>query len=671
MNHTHMFRNLALFALATLLIGTVACEDSKKAKTPEPFADLVASFDADLAANLEEEAARRAGQIGIRHILGEKAQRDRLKLHDAESVLRLYSYRDSQPIWVDSKPEVAALSPEGESLYAALLESEKVHGLWLEDYHVERITELLHRAGDSHLQPIQKTHLSDQEKSTLSALLVQHPQFAKSPRSIAEAIGTGELPVPRLQELVKRRVDAIGVIAESKARLDLLLTDALVAYGTDMTWRTAARNRSEWPTDLAEPKNDTAIAEAELANRRLRATVDRDLKPVFESPAKVHETLAALPPAFDQYGALTKAFQTYSEYAEKGGWQQLDAKVKKLRVGRRSPLVVILKERLAAEGYWSADDTTDRFSKELRSAVIEYQRTHQLWEEGWVTPETLASMNVEAERRRDQIRVTLERWRESRVSEDVYVHVNIPDFHAEVWENGKRQLRFRVVTGSSARQNNTRTQEAEYVNATPQISGRIQHVVFNPFWNVPNTILNAEILPKQNENPLYLAENSYEWATDDFGEPYLRQKPGPQNALGQVKFMFPNKHHVFLHDTNEKQHFRTPVRAKSHGCVRVENPMELAKYLLDREGKWNDDDVKLWLERDTETWIKLDQNVPVHIEYYVVRVDGVGRANFLADVYREDTPRVAAIQERLKRRADALAAKPTPASSDTAPTAVR
>lgn len=256
-----------------------------------------------------------------------------------------------------------------------------------------------------------------------------------------------------------------------------------------------------------------------------------------------------------------------------------------------------------------------------------------------------------AEKRRDQIRVTLQRWRESRLGNDQdFIHVNIPDFHAEVWRKGELGMRFRVVTGANRQKWNAQKKVNEFINATPLMSGRMDFVVFNPYWNIPNAIRRDEIEPKAAADPEYLLTQGIETVVDETGREYMRQLPGPKNALGTVKFLFPNDRDIYLHDTPDKGFFKWPTRAFSHGCVRVQDPNELAKELLSSEGKWDDTEVSAWYARPTETWIKLDQPMSVHIEYYVARVDELGRTNFLADVYLLDQPRLADIENRLQAR---------------------
>jgi len=397
--------------------------------------------------------------------------------------------------------------------------------------------------------------------------------------------------------------------APNLAKLDVLLTDSLARFAYDLRY-----SNPVWEESLED-----------------------DLKRITNDPSQVFGWLRDLPPHFDQYALLTTAWQQYSDIVSAGGWEALSEDLTNLRSS--GPLVPALKERLRREGYWD-EENSEAFGPKLRAAIIEYQRTHQLLQDGWITPETFRSLNVSAEQRRNQIRLSLQRWRESQIgSVDTFIHVNIPDFHAELWFEGQRELRFRVVTGATRTRWDKDRKEHVLASATPLIASTLEHLVFNPNWNVPQGIRFRELEPKIAEDPDYLETYGFEYVTEG-QRTYLRQNPGPKNALGQVKFMFPNDHDVYLHDTPDKHFFELPVRAFSHGCIRVENPLELAEFLIARSSPWPTDKINEWLERPTETWIRLTRPIPVHIEYIVVRVDESGKANFLADVYGWDRSRL-------------------------------
>lgn len=643
-----------IITLFLLTLALAACE-KEKSEAPPAFEDLIDEFDATLSKHLERAAFEDAERERLSSLLREPKphleSQDGLRLRHVDALRDLYRSREHSLAWANPDVEIAGLTPAGESLYAAILDAEPRHGLWAEDFHVDTIGKLLSKTGDPSLVPLEGLSLTRKERSTLRAILAENPELAaEGAAGLAQASATGKLGLSRLHEAVATRKKAIQMIAATKARMDLLLSDALVEYGVQMRWGNSANHQGiVWSEELRAD----ASPSRELTRKRTEHLVRERLQPVFEDTERVHSTVASLVPEFEQYARLSEAFQSYSRLAEGEKWPTIPKDAGKLSVGHENEYVVLLKKRLAAEGYWKGDEGPT-FTRALRSALLEYQRTHQLWEEGRLTDETRRSLNIPSWRRLDQIRLTLQRYRESRVGPDnYYVHVNVPDFHAEVWDDGKRTRRFKIVTGSTARKWNEKLEKNVFVNATPRFSSEMKHVVFNPYWNVPDGIRKSEIEPKLKEDPFYFMDQGFEYITEESGRVFLRQNPGPENALGIVKFLFPNQHDVYMHDTPDKEYFKWPIRAFSHGCVRVEDPMALAQHLLERDGRWDEEKVTEWLERDTETWIRLDQPVPVHIEYYVVRVDDLGRTNFLADVYQLDGPRLDEIKRRRDARRDA------------------
>lgn len=419
---------------------------------------------------------------------------------------------------------------------------------------------------------------------------------------------------------IRRLLGNLNVV-EDAVELDILLTDAVARYADVMRFANPV-----WGGSLQDSLTD-----------------------VTSDTSRIHGWLRDLPPTHEQYTRLTGAWQRYASLAQNSAtrWDVLPREVENLKTS--GPAVLALKNRLRAEGYWQ-DEQSEAFGPRLQAAIVEYQRTHQLTEAGWITPETFRSMNVGVERRRDQIRVALQRWRESRIGHDsTFVHVNIPDFHAEVFQDGARAMRFRVVTGATRTRWDATQNENVLVSATPEMSSTIEHVVFNPYWNVPQGLRFSELEPKAKEDPEYFAKQGFEYINDG-GRTFLRQNPGPQNALGQVKFMFPNQHDVYLHDTPDKHVFAYPVRAYSHGCVRVDEPMNLARHLVQTASPWKVSDIDVWMNRPSETWIRLTKPIPIHIEYVVVRVDDDGHVHFLADVYQRDQPRLLEVAQRLSAR---------------------
>lgn len=649
-------RKVLAICIALLFTGLAACTEDEvsneqateaAAEVREtPHTDLVLS---DLTTWLDRTASERAEATRIRDLL-KKSDDDleALGLGHVALLRSLYKVREHRPAWVAGNGAEFAYTTEGSSLRETLLKAEPEHALYREDVHVPTIVALEKEATEAGLAELPAVALTEEEAKAVRA--IARERGFESAQEVARFLAGDSSPVPRLSSMVAERTSALKFQATARARLELFMSDALVTYGRQMRWSNTAWHREmKWPVHLDEENEERELKGKELALARELLVAERALMPVFAGVTPVGKFLKSLEPPFEQYGRLKGAFQLYSKLVEEGGWPVVPPEVGELGVGSESKVVTTLKERLAAEGYWQGD-RTPTFTRSLRTALVEYQRTHQLWESGKLSKETISSLNVTAERRRDQIRLTLQRWRESKVGEsDYYVHVNIPDFHLEVWQNGERAMRFRVVTGSTKRKWNDKKGEAEFATATPKISSEIEHLVFNPYWNIPNGIRKEELEPKLAEDPFYYMEMGYETVTDN-GREYVRQKPGEKNALGRVKFLFENEHDVYLHDTPDKEYFKWPTRAFSHGCVRLQKPMEFAQFLLEQEGRWEPEKIDAFYEKEGETWLKLRKAVPVHIEYFVVRVDDLGRANFLMDPYHRDKNRLVDVTKRLEER---------------------
>jgi murein L,D-transpeptidase YcbB/YkuD len=199
-----------------------------------------------------------------------------------------------------------------------------------------------------------------------------------------------------------------------------------------------------------------------------------------------------------------------------------------------------------------------------------------------------------------------------------YLAVNIPEFVLHAYYDDSLLWNMNVVVGKD-------------VNKTVIFAGTISQVVFSPYWNVPPSILKKEILPGIQKNPNYLEKNHMEWNGPD-----VRQKPGPWNSLGQVKFLFPNSHSIYLHDTPSKSLFQESKRAFSHGCIRVANPKFLATYMLRDDSTWTTDRIAKAMASGKEQFVSVKNPMPVYITYFTAWVDRQGDLNFREDIYKRD-----------------------------------
>jgi len=312
---------------------------------------------------------------------------------------------------------------------------------------------------------------------------------------------------------------------------------------------------------------------------------------------------------------------------------------KTLKLGMKDERVPVLRDRLAVAAPEIPEGATDAvvdttYDQALVDAVKAFQESLGLTADGVLGPATVAALNGGGNVSKDDIIANMERWRwEPEQFGDFHVEVNIPEFTVWIMKNGEVAHTTRVVVGTPTHQ-------------TPVFSDEIQNIVVNPYWNVPPSIAVNEIKPHLIANPYYLDGQNMEmlaggkvinaagidWTTTNINNYHIRQKPGPGNALGKIKFLFPNEHDVYLHDTPSKSLFSRAFRAYSHGCVRVQNPMDFAGALIETNPELTLAKIED-LEGPTEKWITLKQHIPVHLMYFTLRVDEDGTIRSYGDVY--------------------------------------
>ncbi len=311
-----------------------------------------------------------------------------------------------------------------------------------------------------------------------------------------------------------------------------------------------------------------------------------------------------------------------------------------LKPGMKDERVTLLRQRLDVPEpdipeTAGADAKVDiNYDKALVEAVKTFQGGLGLEADGVIGPATIAALNGGSATTKEDIIANMERWR---WEPDDYgrfeVEVNIPEFRLWIKKDGEVVHTTRVVVGRPQ-------------NQTPVFNNSIKHIVVNPYWNVPPSIATNEIKPHLMSNPGYLDSQNMEmlsggkvinasaidWTQTNINNFHIRQKPGGGNALGQIKFLFPNEHDVYLHDTPSKSLFSRTFRAYSHGCVRVENPMDFANALLNLEPSLNVNTLEAAIG-DKERWFNLENHIPVHLSYFTLRVDEDGTIRSYGDVY--------------------------------------
>jgi murein L,D-transpeptidase YcbB/YkuD len=423
------------------------------------------------------------------------------------------------------------------------------------------------------------------------------------------------------------------------AELDILLTDAFLLlsshlYGGRVNPETI---HSEW---VAFQYDINLI-------RVLEAALEQD---------RVRQALNKLHPPHAGYNGIRKALDIYQQIAIAGGWPQVPHGPS-LRLGDENESVILLRQRLFLSGDIGAYEPVNplQYDRILEAGVRRFQERHGLEKDGIVGKETLRSLNISVTERIRQLQVNLERWRW--IPHDLgerYLLVNIADFTLTVMEQEKPVSDMKVIVGRPFRK-------------TPVFSKKMTFLVFNPYWNVPHSLAVQDILPKIKEDPEFISKKGFtlfsSWADDapevdpatidwsllDKGNfPYrLRQKPGPNNALGTVKFMFPNKFAVYLHDTPSQNLFKSVTRDFSSGCIRVEKPVWLADYVLRGQGGWSEEKIREVIAGGENKVVSLQHPIDVHLLYWTAWVDEEGSVQFRDDIYDRDRPLALALKERL------------------------
>lgn len=428
---------------------------------------------------------------------------------------------------------------------------------------------------------------------------------------------------------VRRNQDAADLPdARSLAELDLMLTGAMLLYGSHL---------------LNGRVNSVGIDAEWLINHD-----ETDIGGILENAldfGTVEESLKELLPQQPGYAGLRYALALYRDIAAKGGWPAVPpgAKMEKGYLGER---VKTLRRRLIASGDMDEGLIVKEslFDEVLDVGVRSFQKRSGLAADGVVGPSTLAALNAPVEERIRQIELNMERWRWlPRDFGERYIKVNIAGFELYVIENDQTLMTMRVVVGKR-------------FWYTPVFSAEMTYLVLNPYWNIPDTILIEDLLPKIQGDPEYLSKNNIkvlqtwgdrgketdpktiDWANVKEGSfAYrLRQDPGPINPLGRVKFMFPNEFNVYLHDTPYRAHFARTKRDFSHGCIRVERPVDLAEYVLASDPGWTRKRIRAALGRNATQNVTLPRPIPVYILYFTAWFDPDGTVQFRDDVYGRD-----------------------------------
>lgn len=324
-----------------------------------------------------------------------------------------------------------------------------------------------------------------------------------------------------------------------------------------------------------------------------------------------------------QYYNLKKALHKYREIQKAGSWGTitLDEGVKSLKIGDSSSAIALIRKKLFLIGDLKNNSGKTIFDTDLKEALTNYESRHHRKFDNLIGPSIVKEMNVSVADRIKTIIVNMERCRwinpETMNSKEL-IAVNIPSYRMQYFRDGKKVLESNVVVGKELHQ-------------TVVFSGEMSYIVFSPYWNIPPSIIKNEIKPGLDADSDYLSKHNMEWNDGN-----VRQKPGPNNSLGLVKFMFPNSNNIYLHDTPAKSLFGRDARALSHGCVRVEKAKELANKILESDKKWNAQKIDQAMNAGTEKTYTLNHKIPVYIAYFTAWADENGNVSFYNDIYNRD-----------------------------------
>ena len=449
----------------------------------------------------------------------------------------------------------------------------------------------------------------------------------------ADGLDPGAYHLKAIQSMLDERRSSPRT-ALSEARLDVLLADAMASVADDVHYGRVRPSQvnPEW---TADPRDDAP-------------PLDSTLMAIVRS-GSIPGAIDQLRPSHFVYHGLTQALSNLRRIDTAGGWPVVPAG-KPLRLGAVDRRVAAVRRRLLASGDMTGAVPRDsaRYDTALARGVETFQARHRLATSGKVDAATVAAMNVPVRSRIAQLRVNLERarWVLGGLDQD-FVLVNLPAYKAYLIRGGRNIWESRIVIGQEARQ-------------TPSFRATMQTVVFNPDWTVPPTILAEDVLDGMKQGKNVLAEkrlqvydkdgnevspSSIDWdnaSADNF--PYtLKQDPGEDNALGRVKFLFPNKYSIYLHDTPSKSLFESNKRTYSSGCIRIERPLDLAEILLSGQDSWTRAKMEDVITQGKTQNVDLEHRIPVVIVYWTVSVGASGEVRYTKDPYDLDAPLLQAL----------------------------
>jgi murein L,D-transpeptidase YcbB/YkuD len=424
--------------------------------------------------------------------------------------------------------------------------------------------------------------------------------------------------------------------ASDLADFDLLMSDAFfhLASHLELGKVDPTKFDSKWEINRKAPKvNYIELMEVGLQSGSIR------------------KSLESLYPSFTIYRKGREVIRALDERRKSDSTDWKPVKIDKtMKIGESNNSVTALRQRLVFWGYLSQDSVTDPrlYDSSMMMAVQAFQKRNGMEPDGALGKMTVNALNQSPRNLMDIAAVNMERlrWLPDSLRDSEMILVNIANFHLDYLSKGDTIFSGKVIVGKQ-------------YHASPIFSAPMKYIVFSPYWNIPNSIAKNEIIPSIRRNPNYLKQKNMEvvtysgklmdpstinWSSKSF--PYMiRQKPGGDNSLGLVKFMFPNKHSVYLHDTPSKSLFEREDRALSHGCIRLQNPEKLAKILLSDDPFWTDEKIKEAMNQSKEQIVNLNREIPVVLIYLTFWADSKGQGHFRPDIYGRDGEVLAALRK--------------------------
>ncbi|MFL9482648.1 murein L,D-transpeptidase [Chitinophagaceae bacterium LWZ2-11] len=400
----------------------------------------------------------------------------------------------------------------------------------------------------------------------------------------------------RMDELVLRDSMKVNADDASIIKTELQLTQKLIDY-------TTAHNNLRLITTLIPAKKQHVLQLADsLVNTKTNAALSDN----------------------ESYASLKAALKDYLSMVKTGDGPPITASKKTYKKGMNAPEITLIKKRLMLSGDLKGIDTSALFNDTLVSAIKNFETVHGYKTTGILSQQLIKDMNVPLINRIQQIVINMQRmvWM-PQTPKGKLIIVNIPEFVLHLYDGTNKVFDMVVVVGQAG-------------HNTTMFSGNLNEIVFNPYWNLPPSIIKKEILPAISKDKNYLAEKHMEIVKEENGIPVvIRQLPGDDNSLGRMKFLFPNSFDIYFHDTPAKDLFKKDKRAFSHGCIRLSEPRKMADYLL-KGSQWNDGKIDSILADKKEKSVQIEKPVPVLITYYTAWVDADNRLNFRDDIYGHD-----------------------------------